>query len=723
MTFTALFISLFLTSFTESADTVMLSGVDIVSSVKMSEENELACSSTTIGRVEIESRHLNSVKELSAMVPNFFQPDYGSRMTSSVYVRGFGSRIDQPVVGMSVDQIPLMNKNNYDFELFDIDKIQIIRGAQSTLFGRNTAGGAINITTLSPLNFQGKRLMLEYGNENSIRVKAAHYAAPSQDFGWSAGVYYNHSDGFFTNNYLGRKCDAGDNAAVRLRAQWLLDDKWSIDNILSMGYTNEGGWSYCRYDILSGALSPVAYNDACNYRRFTLSDGLVIKRFFSNFTISSVTGYQYTNDEMHLDNDFLVDDYFTMEQAQSEHSFTQELVIKSAEGKRLRWLAGVFAFYKDLSMEAPVHFHDYGVQELISRRLPAWFVVDEKNFTIDDDFKIPTYGAAAYAQAGYSIGAFDFEAGIRLDYEESVMRYNSKSRIHYTIPGKVTSNPIATVFKGRDKVDACELLPGFSVTYSHKYGNLYASVRKGFKAGGFNTQLFSDILQNRMIRDMQGVPDNSDVSVTKYKPEESVNYELGGHLAMFDDKLNISASVFYITCTNQQLTILPETGTGRMMSNAGESESYGVEISARYQIGDFVFNGAYGRANAKFEEYIDGRNNYSGNVLPYAPRETMFLGATYNIPVSRYFANYLTFNIGWSGVGRIYWNESNTLSQPFYSLLSASLSWEKGHFGASLWAKNILDKEYRTFYFRSIGNDFFSLGKPMQIGASFYVNL
>ena len=200
MTFTALFISLFLTSFTESADTVMLSGVDIVSSVKMSEENELACSSTTIGRVEIESRHLNSVKELSAMVPNFFQPDYGSRMTSSVYVRGFGSRIDQPVVGMSVDQIPLMNKNNYDFELFDIDKIQIIRGAQGTLFGRNTAGGAINITTLSPLNFQGKRLMLEYGNENSIRVKAAHYAAPSQDFGWSAGVYYNHSDGFSSSH-------------------------------------------------------------------------------------------------------------------------------------------------------------------------------------------------------------------------------------------------------------------------------------------------------------------------------------------------------------------------------------------------------------------------------------------------------------------------------------------------------------------------------------------
>ena len=157
------------------ADTVMLTGVDIVSSVKMSDDSsKQPYSITTIRRNEIEGRHFNSVKEMSAVVPNFFQPAYGSSMTSSIYVRGFGSRIDQPVVGMNVDNVPLMNKNNYDFDLFDIDNVQVIRGAQSMLYGRNTMGGAINVTTLSPLNFQGKRLMLEYGTGNSVRVKAAH---------------------------------------------------------------------------------------------------------------------------------------------------------------------------------------------------------------------------------------------------------------------------------------------------------------------------------------------------------------------------------------------------------------------------------------------------------------------------------------------------------------------------------------------------------------------
>ena len=263
MNFASLFISLFLTSFAETSDTIMLSGVDIVSSIKMSdEEDKQPSSSTTVSRVELENRHLNGVKELSALVPNFFQPDYGSRMTSSIYVRGFGSRIDQPVVGMNIDQVPVMNKNNYDFELFDIDKIQVVRGAQSALMGRNTAGGTINVTTLSPLNFQGKRLMLEYGNENTVRFKAAHYAAKSNVFGWSAGVFYNHSDGFFRNVCSGKRCDGGDNAALRFRFQWLPADRWSIDNTLSAGYTYEGGWAYRFYDILGQRLSIYRRQDA-----------------------------------------------------------------------------------------------------------------------------------------------------------------------------------------------------------------------------------------------------------------------------------------------------------------------------------------------------------------------------------------------------------------------------------------------------------------------------
>lgn len=701
----------------------MLSGVDIVSSIKVSDEaGGQACSATTVGRVELESRHINGVKELSSVVPNFFQPDYGSRMTSSIYVRGFGSRIDQPVVGLNIDQVPVMNKNNYDFELFDIDKVQIVRGAQGALMGRNTSGGTINITTLSPLNFQGKRLTLEYGNENTLRVKAAHYAAKSKAFGWSAGVFYNHSDGFFTNAYSGDKCDGGDNAAVRFRFQWLPSAGWSVDNTISAGYVDEGGWGYRFFDEATHSISPVNYNEECFYRRFNLFDGLVVKRFFDDFTLSSVSGYQYTDDKMHLDNDFLPLDYFILEQAQREHSFTQEFALKSRDDKPFKWVVGLSGFYKHIQMEAPVTFREYGIEELVEKY--SGVRLREREFTIYDDFTLPAWGVATYAHLTYSLGAFDFSAGARLDYEYASMDYDSRSLVHYTTKSNsLFFAPLLTEFAGKREIDEFEFLPSFSVTYRHNCGSLYLSARKGFKAGGFNTQLFSDILREKMAAGLVGASSAADASATIYKPETNWNYELGGHLSLFDERLNISAALFYITCRDQQLTVFPERGTGRMMSNAGESRSYGAELAVRYRVGRVTLDGSFGCTNAKFEQYESDGEDYSGKYLPFAPRETVSAGVAYDIPVPRSFASRFVLNVGWKGVGRIYWNEENSLSQSFYGLWSASLVWEKGHFGASLWGKNLLDKEFNEFYFNSINHNFFAEGKPLRFGVSLHLNL
>lgn len=719
---------------TEESDTILLQSVDIVASIKNSDDDKGSYSSTTIGRAQIEDRHIASLKELSAVAPNFFQPDYGSRMTSSIYVRGFGSRIDQPVVGLNIDNAPVMNKNNYDLDLFDISHVQIMRGAQSTLYGRNTAGGAINVHTLSPMHFQGKRLSVEYGNENSLRVKASHYARPSQEFGWSASAYYSHSDGFFTNKERGEKCDGGDNAAIRLRMQWFPSEGWSIDNTLTTGCTDEGGYAYRAYDDATGTLSPVAYNDPCTYRRFNVSDGLTVKYFSDDFTISSVTGYQYTDDRMRIDNDFLPLEYFSLGQYQKEHSLTQEITIKSSDEKAIKWMGGVFAFGKHIDMDAPVLFKRHGIKYLIEDNANKYFFHEngydldilEESFPINDRFTIPTYGTAVYGQVEYSTGDFVFSAGLRLDYEHSSMDYDCNADINYKY--RLDSDeyhPIRSTFNGSVSLDGTELLPRLAVTWNHKAGSVYASVSKGFKAGGFNTQLFSDILQKKLTDDIMGNRNNDDASSTVYRPEESWNYELGTHLSpLADERLDISVALFFIDCRNQQLTVFPEgLSTGRMMSNAGKSHSYGIEASASYTTSRFTLNAAYGYTRAVFDEYISGKEDYSGNVLPFAPRETVAANVSYNIPVSREFANRLILNIGWMGVGRIYWNESNSLSQAFYGTLNASLSWEKGIWGCSIWGKNLLDEEYNSFYFKSIGNNFFAQGKPLQAGISLHLNL
>ena len=216
-----------------------------------------------------------------------------------------------------------------------------------------------------------------------------------------------------------------------------------------------------------------------------------------------------------------------------------------------------------------------------------------------------------------------------------------------------------------------------------------------------------------------------DASATTYRPEESWNYEVGANLSLLDDgSLKLSGTLFLIECENQQLTVFPQgMTTGRMMSNAGESRSYGGELGVNYTAGRFALDCSYGYAHATFRKYQSGDNDYAGNYLPLAPQQTISANLSYRIPVAERYAKHLIFNAGWSGTGRIYWDEGNEFSQAFYGLASASLTWEKGHFGASLWGKNLLDEEYKAFYFVSMQHPFFSLGKPRQIGVSLYFNL
>ncbi len=146
----------------EEPDTILSLDEVSVTAIKQSADmRRLPVASTVVGASEVERLNIVTMKDVSEVAPNFYIPDYGSRMTSSIYVRGIGARIDQPVVGLNVDNVPFMNKDNYDFDLVDIERIEILRGPQSTLYGRNTMGGLINIYTLSPMRYQGLRVMGE----------------------------------------------------------------------------------------------------------------------------------------------------------------------------------------------------------------------------------------------------------------------------------------------------------------------------------------------------------------------------------------------------------------------------------------------------------------------------------------------------------------------------------------------------------------------------------
>lgn len=710
-----------------SDSTMMLNEVSVTAIKGRNNMVEAASSVTSIGMKRIEQFDILNVKRAAILVPNFYIPDYGSRMTSSIYVRGIGARIDQPAVGLNVDNVPYLNKDNYDFDIADIDRIEVSRGPQSTLYGRNTMAGLINVYTLSPMRFQGVRVMAAYGSGNTMNYSAGLYHRFDDNTGMSVTAAYGSSSGFYENVYNGQKVDHEKNGSLRWKTVWRKRGLLSLENTASLSVNRQGGYPY--ESIEAGVIS---YNDTCFYRRTGFADGLTVNLTLPGVELSSITSFQYIDDNMTLDQDFLPAEYFTLTQRRHERAFTQDFIAKGMSG-RYKWLGGLFGFYKDTDMSAPVTFKDDGVANLIEAHAnqPGTLypiVWDTRSFVLGSNFDILSKGLAVYHRSTYEVGRFVFSGSLRLDYEHVALNYHNFTNTSFTMMDATVSPavpfqkvPIEIDDRNRLSTSFVELLPKISIEYGSPSSGLYFSVAKGYKAGGYNTQMFSDVLQQRLMGKL-GIAQTYDVEdIITYEPEKSWNYELGVRFDVPSASLSGAASLFYIDCRNQQLTMFPPgVTTGRIMTNAGKTRSMGGELSLKWMpVGGLAINASYGFTDARFVRFNDGINDCHGNRVPYAPQNTLYASADYEWKFQSRVVRSLMLHGGVRGVGSIYWNETNTLKQPFYALLDASATLNlTDMFSLEIRVDNLCDYRYDIFYFMSIGNSFVQRGKPRFIGGT-----
>ncbi len=718
-----------------AADTVVeADGIRITAIKQGLSLRDAPVAATVAGERTLERGAVAAVKDLSARTPNFHIPDYGSRMTSSIYVRGLGARIDQPVMGMNVDNVPLLNKNNYDFDLADVERIEILRGPQSTLYGRNTMGGVVNVYTRSPLAAQGTRLGVEYGSGNTLRLRASTHHALRESHGLGAALWYGRSDGFFTNEATGRRCDREESGGARIKYQYRGERGLRIENTASVSLLAQGGYPYA--SALTGS---IAYDDPCSYDRLFVSDGLTVRYDGAACSVASVTSYQYTHDDMRLDQDFLPLPYFTLRQDTRQHAVTQEVVVRSraAEGDGYGWLCGLFGFYSRSEMQAPVLFKERGIEELILRNANAHdpeyeFSWLEPTLALDSRFRTPDAGLALYHESNYRTGRWHFTLGVRLDCEHVRLHYDSRTASRYRAvrrsDGMTLDLPLEATLRGTLRQSFAQVLPKAAVRFELGRGSdLYASVSKGYKAGGYNTQMFSDILQRELMERM-GAPGGAAYDIDRvmtYRPEKSWNYELGGHVTAAAGAVRGDFALFRIDCRDQQLTVFPDgTTTGRMMTNAGRTRSLGGEASVTARVWrrlDLAL--AYGYTHAVFRRYDDGRCDYRGKRIPYAPEYTASAHMAWSIPTGIGWLGDVVLAAGARGVGPIRWNEQNTLTQPFYVLLDASVRLEHPHYTLDLRGDNLCGTHYDTFHFVSMGNAFLQRGRPRTFRIALNIHL
>ena len=781
--------------YAETSDSLRVNEMDEVVVVSTPKEHaslrQQPVSSSLFGEHELDVLNVHDLSQLSLYVPSFVMPAYGSRLTSSMYVRGIGSRINNPAVGVYYDNIPLMSKAAFNNHFYMLDRVDVLRGPQGTLYGQNTEGGLVRIYSKNPMNYQGTDIRLGIGNGLYRNVEVAHHHRPSEKLAFTVAGFYTGQKGFINNQNFSEKNDKSHEAGGKVRLIWEPTQKLKLDWTADYQWVKQNGFGYGEYDIDNNHVADPATSIMNSYRRNMLNTGLSIGYDMGSLLFTSTSSYQFLRDKMWMDQDYMSPDYLRLEQCQKMNAVTQEFVVKSQNKSRWQHTSGIFGSYQWLRTDAPVSFgdaitgpissaitnamqgamrqsmyprmyqqmYDQMLQQMKDRGMPeaaaqaavakAAQTAAEKavetaiggvsmsaEMAVPETFRTPSMNLAAFHESNLLLGDhLKLTVGLRFNVDKVKIEYDALAYMNMT---GGTAERKATYHLTSHVTDNCsktytQLLPKFGLTYSfnENLGNIYALVSKGYRAGGYNIQMFSDILQTDLTAHQQdAMRGDYDVEHTEqdynnieetiaYKPEESWNYEVGTHLNLFDGLLRADLSIYYMQIRNQQLSIMePNSNYGRMMVNAGKSHSCGMETTLHGNAFDKAldWSATYAFTNAKFDEY----DNYKGNYVPFVPRHTFSALADWHI-------SKLTIGANVSGQGKIWWDEANTYYQKFYALLGAHADYDFGFMVVSLWGRNLTDTKYNTFAIQSAAAGstryFAQRANPIQFGLDLRLKL
>ena len=762
---------------TDSSKVVDLDEVVVVAQPKEQVRLRLQpVSSNVFGSEQLQQLNVRDLSQLSQYVPSFTMPSYGSRLTSSMYVRGIGSRVNSPAVGVYYDNIPLMSKAAFNNHFYMLDRVDILRGPQGTLYGQNTEGGLVRIYSKNPINYQGTDIRLGIGTGLYSNVEVAHYQRPSDKLAFTVAGFYSGLKGFIDNDNFSEKNDKSNEAGGKLRLIYQPNRKLTFDWTADYQYVNQNGFAYGELNIDNNDVKDPATTIMNGYKRNMFNTGLNIGYNMEKLLFTSTTSYQYLKDMMLMDQDYMTPDYLQLHQDQKMNAITQEFVLRSHDKSRWQHATGLFGAYQWLNTEAPVSFGDaitapignaitnamrgamqqsmyprmyeQMLEQMVAQGMPQ--AVAEKQaeaaanaavqkavegvsmnveMGVPESFKTPTFNFAVFHESNILLAdRLKLTLGLRFNVDRVKIEYDALAYMNMTggtAERQATYHLTSHVQDCRSKTFT-QLLPkiGLTYTFDEQIGNIYALVSKGYRAGGYNIQMFSDILQTDLNAHQQdAMRGDYDVAHTAadydaieetivYKPEESWNYEIGTHLNLFDSQVHFDLALYYMKIRNQQLSqMIPGSNYGRMMVNAGKSHSFGVEATLRGKAVDNALDWGltYGYTNAKFDEYEDFKDNY----VPYVPHHTL------SALIDYHFGKF-TLGANLSGQGKTWWDEANTYAQKFYALLGAHADYDFGPVVVSLWGRNLTNTHYNTFAVASSaagGQRYFAQkGTPVQVG-------
>ncbi len=682
------------------ASTNQLDEVVVTAEKKEELLQKIPASITALNAKQINAFGLWNTKEITGIIPNLYSADPGdNRDVNSV--RGIATSSYDPTVATYIDGVNQFSLDTYIPTLFDVERIEVLRGPQGTLYGRNAMGGVINIITKQPNNASSGFADISVGNYNQQRITAGFKTPLIKDkLFFGASILSNKRDGYYTNEFTQSSYDNQNGLSGNYFLKYIVSSRWDINlNFKHLANENQGPFPLV-FGIEDALNNPylLNQNSITTMKDKTSNSSLSIRYTGSGFNFSSQTAYQqnyryYTNP---IDGDFSPIDAISVinnygNKWNNNKVLTQDFKFTSApsSNSKLKWTAGAFLFYQDAPVKQATRF---GIDANLIMIGDSLFSIINTSTTLKKGFAI--YGQATYALSN----KLNMSFGLRNDYENQTQ----------SILGEYQRDPSPELYTttsdtlGRTNFNA--LSPKLSLDYQvNNYSLWYGSYSKGFRAGGLSP-LSSDPSQPPLVG---------------YLPEYSNNFETGIKNNWLSNKLILNIALFYTKVTDAQVPslILPDAIT--ITKNTGQLSSKGVEAELMFiPTKGVLLQYAFGTTSASYDKLEIASQGASVNLAGkrpiFTPSSTSLLAAQYSFPVSSELQIMLRGE--WKYIGTTYFDLANNIQQSPYHLLNAKLGIEYKKTALSFWAKNLAGAKYISY-----GYDFGAvhLGDPAIFGTSF----
>jgi iron complex outermembrane receptor protein len=674
----------------------------VVTAQKQEEDvQQIPASISAISSKQIENYRMWNMSDITAIVPNLYSANPGdNRNVTSL--RGIGSTSYDPAVTTYVDGVNQFSLDTYIAQLFDVERIEVLRGSQGTLYGRNAMGGVINIITKQPTNETHGFVELNYGNYGQQRNSAGYRApiVPSKLF-FGASIVYDKLDGFYKNIFNNTNFDTKNSFTGNYFLKFVASNKLSFTlNVKHNNNSNKGAFPLA--GSVNDALSkPFTVNqNATTELVDNIFNGSLTAAYNSglfNFTSQSSyqSNYRYYNTP--IDGDFSPLDIVTVvnnygRDWNNVNVITQELKFTSPANNTspVKWTAGAYGFYQHAPNKQGTHYgKDGGYYDVPDQFLFSTNIVTSKS---------NNYGAALFGQASYAISSkLEFTGGLRFDHENKKLSVLGEFQRDGSSKAFITRSDTSAV------VSYNAITPKFTGTYKLTGTNLiYATYSRGFRTGGL-TQLSADPSQPPLYA---------------YKPEYSNTIELSSKNTFYTNLVKVNVTAFHTEVTDAQLPtlVLPQAIT--VTKNAGNLVSNGIELeSSVTPLNGLQVDFNTGWVDAYYKTLVlpsnEGPKNYNGNKALFTPRFTMLLAAQYQFNLLGKLK--LLARGEWSSVGDQYFDLANTLRQPGYNLVNIRSGLTYETFEILFWMRNVTNKSYVAYAY-----DFGAahLGNPKNYGVT-----